>query len=345
MSGSWKRLYDYEFPPELIAQKPASPRDRSRLLVYDRDSQAIFFDTFSNLPRYLPKNAVIIFNETKVIPARLLLRKETGGKVVIVFIENAGKNLIKVMSDRKLNVGMTLKRASGIFFSVEKQEEKFYFLRPSFSAARLGAILNKYGITPIPPYIKKTPLNEAELRRKYQTVFARTPGSIAAPTASLHFTKRLLGKIKRAGADLKFVTLHVNLGTFAPLTETDIEKGMLHAEFYEIDPNTARFLNRAKKKGRPIIAVGTTVVRTLESAAQKAAGKLSRLSGKTDLFIREGYKFKFVDQLITNFHVPQSSLMMLVSALVGRKKLLELYGRAISRRFRLFSFGDGMYLK
>ena len=296
------------------------------------------------MPKYLPKNAVIVFNETKVIPARLILKKETGGKAVVIFIEREG-DLLKVMSDRKLNVGLKLTLKDGVLFEVTDQRENFYLLRPSFLISKLGAVLNKYGITPIPPYIKNSPLSESELRQKYQTVFARTAGSIAAPTASLHFTKRLIEKIKRVGVDIKFVTLHVNLGTFATLKPEHLEKGRLHEEFYEIDAASARFLNAAKSKGRPIIAVGTTVARTLESAAAASPGKLTKLTGTTDLFVREGYEFKFADQLITNFHVPRSSLMMLVSALVSRKKLLELYGQAISKKFRLFSFGDGMYIK
>lgn len=335
--------YDYLVPAEAIAQKPASPRDSSKFLVYDRASDKRMFDVFANLPCYLPKKAVLVFNETKVIPARMVLRKETGGKAVIIFIEKSGGNLIKVMSDRALRVGSRLELAKRIFFEVIKQEGKFYFLRPLFSMRDFPRILARYGITPIPPYIKKSPLSEDELRKKYQTVFARKTGSIAAPTASLHFTKRLMNKIKKAGASVKFVTLHVNLGTFAPLNKDHLEKGRLHEEFYSIGEQTARFLNKAKRERRPIIAVGTTVVRTLESAADNS-GKLAKLSGKTDLFIREGYKFKFVDQLITNFHVPRSSLLMLVSAFVPRKALLDIYSEAIARKFRLFSFGDGMYI-
>lgn len=346
--------YNYKFPKSAIAQKPASPRDSSRVLVYDRATGECAFDRFLNLADYLPANAVIVFNETKVIPARLILKKETGGKVIVIFVEKTSLGLLKVMSDRKLKIGSQLRfsglakaRASGaeMFFNIEKQDGKFYFLRPSFPINKFSAILNKYGITPIPPYIKNTPLTETQLRQKYQTVFAHTPGSIAAPTASLHFTKRLIEKMKRKGVDVKFVTLHVNLGTFAPLRPENLEKGRLHEEFFEIDAATARFLSDAKRAGRPIVGVGTTVVRTLESASKKTPGKLSELTGTTDLFIREGYKFKFVDQMITNFHVPQSSLMMLVSAFATREKLLQLYKKAIAKKFRLFSFGDGMYLR
>lgn len=202
-------------------------------------------------------------------------------------------------------------------------------------------LLAKYGETPIPPYLRHTTLSEKELRIKYQTVFARIPGSVAAPTASLHFTDRLLQKIKSAGLSIKFVTLDVNLGTFAPLLPEQVASKKLHREHYNIDNVTMSFLNKAKAQGRPIIAVGTTVARTLESAA-KVKGKLSKSGGKTDLFISEGYKFNFVDGLITNFHVPRSSLLMLVAALIGRQKLFQLYNIAHHKGFKFFSFGDGI---
>ena len=207
----------------------------------------------------------------------------------------------------------------------------------------MNALFEKYGNAPIPPYIKHTPLSSAELKKQYQTVFAKNSGSIAAPTASLDFTKRLLEKLRKTGISTQFVTLHVGLGTFAPLTEENITQGKLHKERYAIDSKTAAFLNRAKKEGRPIIAVGTTAVRALETASDKK-GKLAKLSGETDIFIREGYRFRFTDGIITNFHVPRSSLLMLVSAFVGRERLFELYRKAMKKKFSFFSFGDGMLL-
>ncbi len=334
--------YDYKFPEELIAQKPASPRDSARLLICDRASGKIKYDVFSNLAVYLPKNSVLVLNKTKVLPARLIVEKPTGGKVKIIYLEMAG-NLIKVMADRKIVIGSDLKLADKISFKAVRQEEKFYFLKPSFPTSGLFKILEKYGVTPIPPYIKNSPLEENELRKKYQAIFAKDRGSVAAPTASLHFTERLLEKIKKSGVAVKFLILHVNLGTFAPLTEENIHSGRLHEEYYEIGKKDADFLNKAKKEGRPIIAVGTTVARTLESAADNS-GKLKRISGWTDIFIRDGYKFRFMDGLVTNFHVPKSSLLMLVSAIIGREKLLAVYEEAIRRKFRLFSFGDGMLI-
>lgn len=336
-------MIDYSFPDSLIAKSPASPRDSAKLLVFMRATGELFFDTFRNLPKYLPQNAVLVFNETKVIPARLTLQKQTGGKVRVLYLATEGET-IKVMADRRLALGSKIYLPkSEIYFSVEKHDEKYHFLRPSIPMTNIGEVFERFGETPIPPYIKHSPLSEQALRTKYQSIFAKHKGSVAAPTASLHFTKRLFSKLKRHGVDTAFVTLHVNLGTFAPLTEEQLKKNRLHEEYFEIAAKAAQKLNTAKKAGRPIIAVGTTVVRTLESAAGPH-GQLTKLTGTTDFFIREPYRFKFVDALITNFHVPKSSLLMLVSALTGEAKLLELYQRAITKKFRFFSFGDGMLI-
>jgi S-adenosylmethionine:tRNA ribosyltransferase-isomerase len=335
------KKYDYKFPTELIAQSPASPRDSAKLLVYDRKTKQTNFDTFKNIGKYLPKNSVLVFNETKVIPARITVTKETGGKAKLLYI-STNKQTVRVMSDRKLPLGVKLYIAKKLYFTVIGQSEKFYLLSPSFKSDKLFSVLEKYGSTPLPPYIKKTPLSEKKLQEQYQTVFAKTRGSVAAPTASLHFTKKLIEKIKRQGFEVHFVTLHVNLGTFAPLTEENVADGKLHREYFEIDKKTAHSLNTAKAAGKPIIGVGTTVLRTLESATKN--GKLKNLSGTTDLFIQEGYSFKFVNGIMTNFHVPRSSLLMLVSAFVGRDTMFKVYRKAISKKFRLFSFGDGMLI-
>lgn len=333
--------YDYALPEARIAQKPASPRDSSKLLIYTRATGAVTEDTFAHIGDYLPKNAVMVFNQTKVIPARLTVTKPTGGTARILYVARENGN-IKVMSDRKLVVGTDVHIADGLFLSVIRQEEKYYMLKPSFPLKKLETVLDKHGITPIPPYIKESPFKERELRKKYQTVFAKHAGSVAAPTASLHFTDRLLKKLQRQGIDIRFVTLHVNIGTFAPLTQEHIDTGVLHTESYEIDAKTAAFLNKAKAQGRPIIGVGTTVVRTLESACEN--GALKKLSGDTNIFIKEGYRFRYIDGMVTNFHVPQSSLLMLVAALIGKKKLFELYRFAIKKDYRFFSFGDGMLI-
>lgn len=334
--------YDYEFPEKLIANQPASPRDKARLLVYRKKENQIHYDTFSNLINYLPQNAILVFNQTKVIPARLFLKKETGGKVEVLFLDKT-KNELKVISNLKLNLGAKLFLTNNIFFAVKAQEEKYYYLTPSFSIEKLESILEKYGFPPIPPYIKNIKLSRKALKEKYQSVFAKNKGAIAAPTASLHFTKRLIKKIRKSGIKIYFVTLHVGLGTFAPLTEEQLKSRKLHREYYEIDRKTADYLNYAKRQGKPIIAVGSTTLRALESASNKM-GELRKLSGETELFIKENYKLRFVKNLVTNFHVPKSSLLILLSAIIPRKRLMELYNMAIQQEFRLFSFGDGMLI-
>jgi S-adenosylmethionine:tRNA ribosyltransferase-isomerase len=336
------KSYNYHFPPELIAQEPASPRDSAKLLIYDRESKTVRHDRYKNILEYLPKNGVLVLNQTKVLPARLEVTKPSGGKARLLYIEQE-KNLVKFLSDRKLEITSQVKVNSQIKFEVTKKEDSFYFLKPLFKTSVIK-ILERYGKTPLPPYIKNPTLKGKKLLSEYNTVFAKKTGSVAAPTASLHFTKALLNKIKKAGIEIKYVTLHVNLGTFAKLSEDQWKNKKLHSEWYEIDRPTGQFLNQAKKSKRPIIAVGTTVVRTLESAADNN-GKLTKLSGSTNLFITEKTKLKFVDCLATNFHVPQSSLLMLVSAFTGREKLLNLYDQAIHNSYRLFSFGDGMLIK
>ncbi|HQK63895.1 MAG TPA: tRNA preQ1(34) S-adenosylmethionine ribosyltransferase-isomerase QueA, partial [Candidatus Staskawiczbacteria bacterium] len=333
--------YNYKLPENLIAQKPSQPRDAAKLLIYDKEADKIFCDKFLNIAKYLPKNAVLVFNETKVLPARLNLKKETGGKVEILYLKKRG-GLCEVLADRKLNIGSKIFLGPKIVFEVAGHEEKIYLLKPLFDAKKFEAVLEKYGAAPIPPYIKHSPLSKSQLKQQYQTIFAKYTGSAAAPTASLHFTKRVLASLKRAKIDTKFVTLHVGLGTFAPLTEQNLKTKKLHAESYNIDQKTAEFLNIARAQGRPIIAVGTTVARTLEAASKN--GQLKNLSGQTDIFISEGYKFGFIEGIVTNFHVPKSSLLMLVAALVGQEKILEIYKFAIAQKFKFYSFGDGMMI-
>jgi S-adenosylmethionine:tRNA ribosyltransferase-isomerase len=353
--------FDYKLPAKLIAQSPAKPRDNARLLVYSKRDKKTNFDLFKNIDKYLPKNAVLVFNQTKVWPARLSAVKPTGGKVELLYISR-DKNYIRVLANRKLLINSTVsfshgrEKSSPVSFKVVKKIGQFYYIKPSFPLADTPKVLKLYGITPLPPYIKNSPLTEKQRREQYQSVFAKSGVSVAAPTASLHFTKSLMAKLKQRGISIKFVRLDVGLGTFAPLRKEQVESGRLHREFYNIDKATAEFLNQAKKQGRPIIAVGTTVVRTLESAASVGEGfkpsptrgkkiiPFTKLTGTTNLFIRDKYHFKFVDGLITNFHVPKSSLLMLTSAFVGRKKLFDLYRRAINKNFRFFSFGDGMLL-
>lgn len=336
------KKYDYKFPPEIVAEKPAHPRDSAKLLVYDRKTKKTEFDIFRNIVKYLPKKTVLVLNDTKVLPARLPLRKETGGLIKVLYVESKNGNLY-FLSPVRLIPDQMLRLSPNIAFRVLGQKGNHYILKPSFYPKNIYKVLNKYGEAPLPPYIKHTGLSPKEIRSEYQTVFARHIGSIAAPTASLHFTKKLLNDLRKAGISIKYVTLHVGLGTFAPLNEENLKQGKLHKEHYEISKATAKFLNRAKKNGAKIIPAGTTALRTLESAVQN--GKLTKLSGETELFIKEGNKLRFADGLITNFHVPKSSLLMLVSALIGRKKLFLLYRKAMAKKFKFFSFGDAMLIK
>lgn len=312
------------------------------MAVVRRSGGQIAWDTFRNIGRYLPANALLVLNDTKVIPARLQLTKPTGGRVDVLCVAR-GKGIVSVLANKPLAEGMCLRLPGRRFFTVIRRTGKTWDLRPSFPLRQLDALLQSSGTTPLPPYIKNTPLTERQLRREYQSVWAEKRGSVAAPTASLHFTAGLLRKLQKQGITVVHVTLHVNLGTFAPVTDEHLRTGKLHTESYVISPSAARAITAARKVKRPIIAVGTTAARALESAAD-SRGVLQRLQGSTDLFIREGYRFRLVEGLITNFHVPKSSLLMLVAALIGRSRVLQVYQEAIHRGFRLFSFGDGMLI-
>jgi S-adenosylmethionine:tRNA ribosyltransferase-isomerase len=333
--------YDYPLPPELLAKEPASPRDSAKLLIFDRANQSVRFDVFRNVQNYLPRDCVLVLNQTKVIPAKIMLKKQTGGTVSVLFLSKTSET-ITVLASGSLRPGDTLAWERYCTFSVKKRNDREAVLVPSVSIEQFLDLLRTHGETPLPPYLKDSPLKEDRRRTEYQTVFARKEGSVAAPTAGLHFTEHLLMEIEKNGRAVVSITLHVNLGTFAPLTEEQWREGKLHTEYYSIDQHTAEVLAEAKKQHRPIVAVGTTTVRALESASDGIT--LKNLTGSTDLFITENYQPHFVDHLITNFHVPKSSLMMLVSAFTGRQKLLDLYQQAIGKRMRFFSFGDAMII-
>lgn len=334
--------YAFDFPRTLIANAPASPRDSSRLMVCRRGKDPVAETTFGRLAEHLPPRAVLVFNETRVVPARLEVGRATGGRVRLLILGRDGRRIM-ALADRALRDGETLSLRPGYGFSVVSRDGSTYALHPTFKVTELDRIMERFGSTPIPPYIKDSPLSEKELRRRYQSVFASRRGSVAAPTASLHFTPRLLAQLKRRGFDAVFVTLHVGLGTFAPLTTHHLATGILHKERFAVGAKTAMLLNRAKREGRPIITVGTTALRALESAAD-TRGRIRARSGTTSLFIRDGYRFKAVGGLITNFHVPHSSLLMLVSAFAGRDAIMRCYRRAVRERYRLFSFGDAMLI-
>lgn len=330
--------YNYVLPRNKIALKPAEPRDRAKLLIYERKTGKVSHAYFYELANYLPKNSLLIINKTRVYPARLILKKTSGGQIRILII-NKSKNRLLVLAERKVDCGERLYLNKEIYFEVCDKINNQYLLKPNLPLKEINKTLFKYGKTPLPPYLKNSPLSEKQRRNKYQTIFAKEIGSIAAPTAALHFTPRLLNNLKNNNVHVAELVLHVNLGTFAPVTEKQIKTGKLHAESYEISPKIIAQIKAARKQKRPVIAVGTTTVRALETYAQK-----NKLRGKTTIFIKSGYKFKLIDGLITNFHVPRSSLMVLVAALIGQKSLIRLYKTALKNNYRFLSFGDAMLI-
>lgn len=331
-------LYDYFLPQALIAQKPVSPRDSCRLLVYNRATKQIINDRFYNLTNYLPKDSLLVMNNTKVIPARIMARRQTGGKVELLVVSELGPKVTAMVS-RQLQPKEKLILNGGLTMTVLKPKDRFYELSSSLEANQLLEYFEKYGQMPIPPYIKH-PDSLDKLKTQYQTIFASYSGSVAAPTASLHFTQRLLVKLKKQKVDTCFVTLHVGLGTFLPLTKQNFTQRRLHQEFYAVKPAVWRkIMNHYRQKQR-IIAVGTTVARTLESITRTL-----ELSDETSLFIKPPYRFKLVNGLLTNFHLPKSSLLLLVSAFIkDRQETLALYRYAISQKYRFYSFGDAMLI-
>ncbi len=350
---NYSYAYSYDLPEELIAKRPASPRDSARLFIYDTASDLVTFDLFYNLDKYLPENSLLVLNDTKVVPARVILTKETGGRVEVLFLINEwrGKGPIPALVNKKIEVGMKLFLSAEKFFRAIKQEEKIFYLEPQFPAKEILAILEKRGTTPIPKYIKDSGLSEKELREKYQTVFSKKPASVAAPTASLHFTGRLFKKLEKAGIRKTFVTLDVGMGTFAPISPESMATGKLHTEFLNIPAASARLIRQYKQEHRPVVAVGTTATRVLESEAERILSEnfTGPIAGATRIFIRPPYEFKIADAMITNFHLPDTSLMMLAQAFLlnkgGKKKLVELYRLAIKEKFRFYSFGDAMLIK
>lgn len=335
-------LYDFPVPPDLVAQTPANPRDSARLLVYDPGNAVETIDSVRHIGDYLPPHSLVVLNDTKVIPARLELRRPTGGLVEALFTSFHG-NPLRALLSRSVPEGERLTAPGGRGFIAQCRDGQEWLLCPDFPLTQLPVLLKRHGHAPLPPYIKHSTLTEGQTRERYQSVFAAHPGSIAAPTASLHLTRRLLAALRKKGVQICTVTLHVHLGTFLPLREEQLQKGRLHREEYFISKKTISALHKAKKTDQKIIAVGTTALRTLESAAN-AKGEIVRSSGATDLFIREGYRFRMADGLLTNFHVPKSSLLMLVAAFIGREEMLRLYDKGIANRMRLFSFGDAMLL-
>ena len=337
-------LFNYNLPTNLIAQKPTTPRDHSRLLVFNKETNKASHDHFFNLPKYLTKNDVLVFNNTKVFPARIIGCKPTGGQVEVLLLKalNNG-NWEAMVRSRKPKSGLKLRFKQGLFGELGKRlSEKTWQIKFNLVKDEFYSILDKIGQPPIPPYITVKNPQSKKLKEQYQTVYAEHLGSAAAPTAGLHFTKKLLTKIKKSGCQIEFVTLHVGLGTFEPVNTEKIEDYKIHTEWASLDTKTRTRLSKAKGNGQRIVAVGTTSVRTLEHFF--CSSNKSKQTDNVDIFIYPGYKFKFIDAMITNFHLPKSTLLMLVSAFIGRKMTLELYQKAIRLKYRFFSFGDAMFL-
>ena len=332
--------FDYDLPQELIAQHPMEPRDHSRLLGVDKKTGEIEHKHFYDLVNYLKPGDVLVFNDTRVIPARLHGTKDTGAHVEVFLLtrRDATDWEVLVRPGKKLQVGAKINFSDELSCEViEHTDFGGRVVRFKYDGI-FEEILDRLGETPLPPYIT-APLEDKE---RYQTVYNRERGSAAAPTAGLHFTKELLQKIKEIGCEEVFVTLHVGLGTFRPVSEAKIEDHKMHKEFYTVSQEAADAVNKAKAEGRRIIAVGTTAVRTLEAAG--ADGQLHAGSSWTNIFIYPGYKFRLVDDLVTNFHLPQSTLLMLVSTLSTREIMLQTYKKAVEEKYRFFSFGDAMFI-
>ncbi len=345
MSGLILKKSDFAFdlPEELIAQDPLEDRSASRLLVLDKETGAVSHDIFKNIGGYLKEGDCLVLNDTKVIPARLLgVKEDTGANVEVFLLRRREKDIWEalVKPGKKLKPGSRVDFGNGLLkCEITEVADDGNRLVRFFYDGIFEEILDKLGKMPLPPYIT----HELKDRDRYQTVYAKYEGSAAAPTAGLHFTKELLDELKGCGIDIAYVTLHVGLGTFRPVKTDNILDHHMHSEMYMISPEAAGKINAAKERGSRIVCVGTTSCRTIESAAD-ANGHIEPCSGETDIFIYPGYRFKGLACLITNFHLPESTLVMLVSALAGRENVLNAYQEAIKERYRFFSFGDAMFI-
>lgn len=334
-------MFDYELPKEFIAQTPAEPRDHSKLLVYERQTDAVRHRHFYNLPEYLRAGDVLVINETRVLPARLMGRRETGGVIELLLLNRREKDVWETLArpGRRIRPGDRLVFSEGLSADVlESLEDGGRLVRFNYDGV-FEEILDALGQMPLPPYITE----RLENKERYQTVYSRETGSAAAPTAGLHFTPELLNKIREMGVKIVPVLLHVGLGTFRPVKVRDVAEHKMHSEYYSLSPQAADAINKAKASGGRIISVGTTSTRVLETVCGED-GVIRAGTGWTDIFIYPGYKFKCVDCLITNFHLPQSTLLMLVSAFCSREKILEIYEEAKKEDYRFFSFGDAMLI-
>ena len=347
--------YDYNLPEELIAQMPADKRENSRMMVLNRKDRTISHKHFYDIVDLIEPNTLLVMNNTKVLPARLMGHKETGAKIEVFLlkqnheIQNEGETwevLIKPSKRVKPDTIIKISEELSVRAIKRLEENGEWLVELIFKGDNILDILHRNGNIPLPPYIERKIPNE-DLKKldfeRYQTVYAKDEGSVAAPTAGLHFTKEILKKLEEKGVELAYVTLNVGLGTFRPVQCENIEKHKMHSETFEIPEKAAEQINRAKAEGKRIIAVGTTTVRTLETAYQKF-GCIKACHDHSELFIYPPYEFKVIDNLITNFHLPKSTLLMLVSALAGKDFIFEAYKEAIENRYRFFSYGDCMYI-
>ena len=342
---SWKLSdFDFDLPEGLIAQEPLKKRDESRLLILDKNTGKIKHEKFKNLPEYLDDSFIIVRNATKVIPARLIGKKQSGGVVEILLIEKLSSSLNKTVYKtlgrplRRLHKGQKIYFDDSLCAKIIDKVGEELLLEFEHSGA-FEEVLFKLGQMPLPKYIKK----ELKDPDRYQTIYAKTGESAAAPTAGLHFTDEVFKKLKSKGIKIYDINLNVGLGTFAPVRHEDLSKHKMHKEKFWIEKGTAEKINKAKKEGKKIFAIGTTTLRALESATDKK-GNLRAGEFETELFITPGYKFKVVDALLTNFHLPKSTLLMLVSAFAGHKNTMRAYKEAVKEKYRFFSFGDAMFI-
>ncbi len=335
--------FDYDLPEERIAQIPVEPRDSSRLMVLDPSNHTIEHRRFFQLGDFLKRGDLLIFNDTRVIPARLIgAREHTGGKVEVFLLRQIEKDQWEalVKPGRKVRVGSVIQFSEELSCEIVAHTDFGGRIVRFIYDGIFEEILDRLGTMPLPPYIHE----KLEDRERYQTIYSRVKGSAAAPTAGLHFTESLMEELRQKGIQFGFVTLHVGLGTFRPVQVDTIEDHVMHSEFYSVSAETAELIRTAKKEGRRVVAVGTTSIRTLESAAS-ATGVVEAGTGWTDIFIYPGYEFKIVDAVITNFHLPKSTLIMLISAFAGREFTLEAYRTAVEEGYRFFSFGDAMLIQ
>ena len=332
-----KRDFYYDLPEERIAQTPVYPRDSSRLLVYHKDEKRIEDKIFRDIADYLQKGDLLVINNTKVLPARMFAKTKFGGVVEVLLLKRYDLNTWQVLMrpGKKGKIGAEFTVSDELSFTVKDVTETGERVVEFAYEGAFEDILSRVGTMPLPPYIKE----KLSDQQRYNTVYSKTDGSAAAPTAGLHFTQELLQKLKDKGVEIVEVLLHVGLGTFRPVSEEIITDHKMHSEYYEISESSAEKINRAKKEGRRVIAVGTTSVRTLESVADEN-GFVKACHGDTEIFLYPPYKMKCVDALVTNFHLPESTLIMLVACLTGREEILSVYRYAVEKGYRFFSFGD-----